>query len=100
MSNYLSAWAPDVTKDWPFWRMLSGFRQPHVREAVDRGLRASARKSPPRFVRCGNTCSATIPMVLEQCARSGRFQPGQRLVLVGFGVVYSWAATLIEWKSG
>jgi len=64
---------------------------------------AAAYKLPPEKVALGasdvgNTCSATIPMVLEKCARANRFQPGQTLVLVGFGVGYSWAATLIEWQ--
>jgi 3-oxoacyl-[acyl-carrier-protein] synthase-3 len=39
-------------------------------------------------------------MVLEECARADRFRPGQKLVLVGFGVGYSWGATLLEWKKG
>ncbi|MEP7306305.1 MAG: ketoacyl-ACP synthase III [Acidobacteriota bacterium] len=60
--------------------------------------RLPPEKVPLGLSNVGNTCSATIPMVLEQCARSARFQPGQTLVLVGFGVGYSWAATLIEWK--
>lgn len=57
-------------------------------------------KVPVGLAEIGNTCSATIPMLLEQCVRSGRFQPGQKLVLVGFGVGYSWAGTLLEWKKG
>jgi 3-oxoacyl-[acyl-carrier-protein] synthase III len=31
--------------------------------------------------------------------QEGRFHAGQKVVLVGFGVGYSWAATLLEWKS-
>ncbi|MDP1797462.1 MAG: ketoacyl-ACP synthase III [Planctomycetaceae bacterium] len=63
----------------------------------------SAYKLPPEKVpvglaSIGNTCSATIPMLLEECAQAGRFKPGQKLVLVGFGVGYSWAGTLLEWK--
>ena len=57
-------------------------------------------KVPLGYSNVGNPCSATIPMVLEQCARSARFRAGQRLVLAGFGVGYCWAATLIEWKKG
>lgn len=38
----------------------------------------------------GNTVSSTIPMALEPLVRDGR---PRRVLLVGFGVGYSWAAT-------
>ncbi|HUQ72300.1 MAG TPA: ketoacyl-ACP synthase III [Planctomycetaceae bacterium] len=44
----------------------------------------------------GNTVSATIPMVLEAALRDGRIVPGQRVMLVGFGVGYSSAGCLVE----
>jgi 3-oxoacyl-[acyl-carrier-protein] synthase-3 len=44
----------------------------------------------------GNTVSATIPMVLEAALADGRIVPGQRVLLVGFGVGYSSAACLVE----
>jgi 3-oxoacyl-[acyl-carrier-protein] synthase-3 len=37
----------------------------------------------------GNTVSSTIPMALEPLVRDGR---ARRVLLVGFGVGYSWAA--------
>ena len=46
---------------------------------------------------CGNTVSCTIPIALKQAAEEGRIQPGHLVMLVGFGVGYSWAATLIRW---
>jgi 3-oxoacyl-[acyl-carrier-protein] synthase-3 len=46
---------------------------------------------------CGNTVSCTIPIALKQAANEGRIQPGHLVMLVGFGVGYSWAATLIRW---
>jgi len=42
-----------------------------------------------------NTVSATIPMALEIARDEGRILDGQRVLLVGFGVGYSWAATFI-----
>jgi 3-oxoacyl-[acyl-carrier-protein] synthase-3 len=38
---------------------------------------------------CGNTVSSTIPMALEPLVSDGR---ARRVLLVGFGVGYSWAA--------
>jgi 3-oxoacyl-[acyl-carrier-protein] synthase-3 len=46
----------------------------------------------------GNTVSSTIPIALRDAADEGRLRPGNRVVLVGFGVGYSWGATLIRWS--
>ncbi len=44
----------------------------------------------------GNTVSSTIPIALEKALEQGRVKGGDRIALVGFGVGYSWGATLIE----
>ena len=46
---------------------------------------------------CGNTVSATIPIALKRALEEGKLKPGDRVMLVGFGVGYSWAGALIEW---
>ncbi len=46
---------------------------------------------------CGNTVSATIPIALRQAVNEGRLRPGGRVMLIGFGVGYSWAAALMRW---
>jgi len=48
----------------------------------------------------GNTVSSTIPIALADAASSGRLRDGQRVMLVGFGVGFSWAATVIHWRMG
>jgi 3-oxoacyl-[acyl-carrier-protein] synthase-3 len=48
----------------------------------------------------GNTVSSTIPIALHNAAESGRLKVGQRVMIVGFGVGYSWAATVIRWRMG
>lgn len=45
----------------------------------------------------GNTVSSTIPIVLSDLLGQGRLKPGMRLMLVGFGVGYSWAGAMVEW---
>jgi 3-oxoacyl-[acyl-carrier-protein] synthase-3 len=45
---------------------------------------------------CANTVSSTIPIALEQAQIQGHIQPGDKAMLVGFGVGYSWAATMIQ----
>ena len=47
---------------------------------------------------CGNTVSCTIPIALRQAIDQGRLKPGHLVMVVGFGVGYSWAATLIRWE--
>lgn len=44
----------------------------------------------------GNTVSSTIPIALEGAIDKGRVRSGDRVALVGFGVGYSWGATLIR----
>jgi 3-oxoacyl-[acyl-carrier-protein] synthase III len=45
----------------------------------------------------GNTVAASIPLAIEQYVREGKIRPGQRLVLVGFGVGLSWNACEVVW---
>jgi len=46
---------------------------------------------------CGNTVSSTIPIALKHACLDGRLQKGALVMLVGFGVGYSWGATLVRW---
>ena len=46
----------------------------------------------------GNTVSATIPIALCNAAKDGVLKNGATVMLVGFGVGYSWAATSITWN--
>ncbi len=46
---------------------------------------------------CGNTVSSTIPIALYEAQRQGRLTNGMQVMLVGFGVGYSWGATILRW---
>lgn len=46
---------------------------------------------------CGNTVSATIPIALRRALDQGRLHSGDLVMIVGFGVGYSWAAALLRW---
>jgi 3-oxoacyl-[acyl-carrier-protein] synthase-3 len=48
----------------------------------------------------GNTVSATIPIALKEASDDGRIGVNDKVMLVGFGVGYSWGATLIQWRGG
>ena len=64
-------------------------------------LRRKMRIPSERFYmhmnRCGNTVSSTIPIALKEAVSEGKLKSGSTAMLVGFGVGYSWGATMIRW---
>lgn len=44
----------------------------------------------------GNTVSATIPIALKDCLDNKIVREGDKVLLVGYGVGYSWGAIIIE----
>lgn len=66
-------------------------------------LRKTCRIPPAKFHvamrQVGNTVSSSIPLALAHAAEAGVLRPGARVMLVGFGVGYSWGATLIRWPA-
>ncbi len=64
-------------------------------------LRKKLKLPPEKFCmamrHCGNTVSSTIPIALKHALDEGKLRPGNLAMLVGFGVGYSWGATLIRW---
>jgi 3-oxoacyl-[acyl-carrier-protein] synthase III len=46
---------------------------------------------------CGNTGSTSIPIAFKRAVVAGRIRPGHRVMLVGFGVGYSWGALMLRW---
>ena len=47
--------------------------------------------------RTGNTSAASIPLAMVDAVDAGRIQPGDLLLLVGFGAGMSSAAAVIRW---
>ncbi len=44
----------------------------------------------------GNTVSATIPIAIKECLDSRRINEGDTVLLLGFGVGYSWGGTIVK----
>ncbi len=44
----------------------------------------------------GNTVSSTIPIALKRCLDKGIIQKGDKVLLCGFGVGYSWGSVVVE----
>ena len=47
----------------------------------------------------GNTVSASIPIILAKLIQRNTFKYGDRILIAGFGVGYSYGATILSWKS-
>jgi 3-oxoacyl-[acyl-carrier-protein] synthase-3 len=47
--------------------------------------------------RYGNTSAASIPLALAEAADEGRLQPGDLVLMSGFGAGMSWASALVRW---
>jgi 3-oxoacyl-[acyl-carrier-protein] synthase-3 len=64
-------------------------------------LRRKLRIPPEKFLiameQIGNTVSSSIPIALHQAQLDGQLASGSLVMLVGFGVGYSWGATFLRW---
>lgn len=47
--------------------------------------------------RYGNTSAASIPLVLDEARRAGRIQPGDTVLMSGFGAGLTWGTALFRW---
>lgn len=47
--------------------------------------------------RYGNTSAASIPMALAEAAEEGRIEPGDIVLLSGFGAGMTWASAVLRW---
>ena len=82
--------------DWFVFHQANRFMLEHLRKK----LSIPVEKFVYALSDCGNTVSSTIPIALSRAAADGRLQPGQVIMLVGFGVGYSWSAALLRWWNG
>jgi 3-oxoacyl-[acyl-carrier-protein] synthase III len=59
-------------------------------------LKIPAEKFFSDMENTANTVSSTIPIAYERAHEKGMISAGDKVVLIGFGVGLSWAATLVE----
>ena len=65
-------------------------------EHLRRKLRIPSEKFYINLEKTGNTVSATIPIALKDCLDKGLIKKGSKVLLSGFGVGYSWGATILK----
>lgn len=68
-----------------------------VLDNIARHLQIPSEKLFTNYQNIGNTVSATIPIALKDACDQGRLKKGDTVMLVGFGVGYSWGSCLVEW---
>lgn len=66
-------------------------------EAVRERLGLPEEKVYVNIERYGNTSSASIPIALDECVRSGRLKPGDKLGVAAFGGGVTWGASTMTW---
>lgn len=68
-----------------------------ILEAASRRLKIPMEKIPVNIDRFGNTSAASIPILIDEMAKDGKLERGDKLVLAGFGAGLTWGAILLEW---
>jgi 3-oxoacyl-[acyl-carrier-protein] synthase-3 len=47
--------------------------------------------------RYGNTSAGSVPLALDEAISEGRLQPGQLVLLSGFGAGLAWGTAIMRW---
>lgn len=66
--------------------------------ALQRKCRIEDQKFWMALEDVGNTVSSSIPIALAKGVEQGKLLPGMKVMLVGFGVGFSWSGTVINWQ--
>lgn len=66
-------------------------------ESIAKRLDVSLDRFPMNIDRYGNTSGASIPLILDEMNREGKFEKGDKIIIAGFGAGLTWGATLMEW---
>ena len=67
-------------------------------EAAAKRMKQPLSRFPMNLEHYGNTSAASIPILLDELAKSGALKSGDRLVLAGFGAGLTWGAAVLRWS--
>lgn len=65
--------------------------------SVAKRLKAPAERFPINLSHYGNTSGASVPILMDECNRSGLLHRGGKFVLSGFGAGLTWGSILLVW---
>lgn len=66
-------------------------------DAAVKRLGISRDKVVINLERYGNMSAASIPVALDEAAKTGRIKEGDNIVMVGFGTGLTWGACVLKW---
>ena len=66
-------------------------------DAAIEGLGIDREKVFVNLDHYGNTSAASIPISIAEAVEQGRIQPGDNVLMVGFGAGLTWGACLFRW---
>ena len=69
-----------------------------VLDEIVRQLSLPEKKVFRGYENIGNMVSSSIPIALKQADEQGFINSGDQLMLIGFGVGYSWGGCLMKWN--
>lgn len=79
--------------DYFLFHQANDFMLEHLREK----LNIPKEKFPKFIENSGNTVSSTIPFLINDLNEKNILKRGNKLLIIGFGVGYSWGTTIIEY---
>jgi 3-oxoacyl-[acyl-carrier-protein] synthase-3 len=47
--------------------------------------------------RYGNTSAGRIPLALDEAHRAGHVEPGDKVLVCGFGAGLAWGTAIVQW---
>ncbi len=78
--------------DWVVFHQASGL----ILKFVAKKLKIPPSKMYSALESVGNTVAATIPIALQIGIDKGDLKEGQKILLCGFGIGFSWSGTILE----
>lgn len=78
--------------DFFVFHQANGFILSHLQDKIN----IPDEKFPIVMEKTGNTVSSSIPLALKELINSDKLCKKQNIMLVGFGVGYSWSATILK----
>ena len=73
------------------FHQASGF----ILEVLRRKIKIPKEKFFTNIEYLGNTVAATIPLALYDAIKAGKAKKGDKVLIAGFGIGYSWGATIL-----
>ena len=77
--------------DFFVFHQASGF----ILEVLRRKMKIPKEKFFTNLEHVGNTVAATIPLALCDAMQQGVIKSGNKVLIAGFGIGYSWGATIV-----